>query len=94
MQSEQRSAQERRQATSGDERRRAAMQPSPTPEEAKESYEERLETMDNPPTPSPTQEEADAMKTGEYASSEAHEARAKRQQRDMKPEERAGYRTR
>jgi hypothetical protein len=88
------STDERRRTTPADERRRAAMEQHPTPEEAKESYEERLEAMDNPPTPTPTQDEADAMKTG-AVEGQTPEAQARgRQQRDMKPEERAGYKTR
>jgi hypothetical protein len=78
------------------------MQPSPSPDEAKTAYEERLETLTNPEPPSPTQEEADAMKTGTYQqdvapegeTAEAKEAREKRQ-RDMKPAApRAEYTTR
>jgi hypothetical protein len=65
------------------------MQSTPTPEVAKEQYEERLETLNNPETPTPTQVEADAMKTGEYVISR------ETQRRDMRPEaEREPYKTR
>jgi hypothetical protein len=80
-----------------DERRRTAMQPTPTPDEAKTQYEERLETMNAPETPTPTQAEADALKAaaeqpgGEAREGETPEAREARQQREARetPEERA-----
>jgi hypothetical protein len=75
------------------------MQPTPTREEVQEQHQERLETMDNPPTPTPTQEEADVMLQGAYAQeqpvSEADAAAAEeRRQRDMRPEAGAEYKTR
>jgi ribosomal protein L12E/L44/L45/RPP1/RPP2 len=55
------------------------------------TVEEQLEEINNPPVPVPTQEEADILKSGETHA--AREAREK-QERDMKPEDRAGYKTR
>ena len=86
-----------------DERRVAGMRVTPTREEMEQEHQERLETMNNPPQPTPTQEEADAMMEGAYPSEappegetpEAKEAReARRRRRDMKPEAGAEYKTR
>jgi hypothetical protein len=83
-----------------DERRRSAAQPGPTLEEREAQHSERLATLDDPPTPTPTQDEADAMKMGTSqlepgaSPEETEEARIQREQRDMKPETRADYKTR
>jgi hypothetical protein len=76
---------------------------TPTQEEANQQHQERVASMDNPEPPTPTQEEADALKDAAYlpepgpddpAAHEAHEARRARR-RDMKPEAgSADYKTR
>ena len=83
-----------------DERRVAGMRVTPTREEMERGHQERLETVNNPPQPTPTQEEADAMMIGAYqqepgpdAPPEVREAHARRR-RDMKPEAGAEYKTR
>jgi len=49
-----------------DERRQAAMIPGPSPDEMKAEHQASLEAMSKPAVPTPTQEEADAMKMGAY----------------------------
>jgi hypothetical protein len=83
-----------------DERRVAGTVRTPTREEMEQDHADRLETINNPPTPTPTQAEADAMMEGAYeqgatvATEEAARERRERETRDMKPQAGADYKTR
>ena len=89
-----------------DERRVAGTGLTPSREEMEQDHAARVDSINNPPQPSPTQAEADAMMEGTYeqpgappaddaAARERRQREEEQRQRDMRPQPgQPGYQTR